>query len=266
VDGNGYYESSRYVADAAGNYSWIATYSGDEVNEAAPTPCDAPSAQVSVARRTPILSVSHSWAPPLASATAVLSSGAGPEGPTGTMTFNLYGPANPTCAGFPLTTTNQMVTGNGSYVSDLFTPLAIGTYQWVVVYSGDANNVARSTTCSDTDNGFTSTTDTDIPMPTVVSGSPTTLDRGGRVTVTWSGIVAPTAGDWIALYPLGTEDGGPVKAWKFTGGTDSGSVTLKFPWGAAPGDYEIRLMANFGIIRLATSEPISLVWDAAMEV
>ena len=127
-----------------------------------------------------------------------------------------------------------------------------------MVYSGDANNVARSSTCSDTGNGFTSTTE--IPTSTVVSGSPTTVDRGARVTVTWSGIVDPTAGDWVALYPLGTVDGGPVKAWKFTDGATDGSVTLKFPWGAAPGDYEIRLMADFSITRLATSEPISLVW------
>ena len=93
-----------------------------------------------------------------------------------------------------------------------------------------------------------------------MSGSPTSVARGGTITVTWSDIAAPTTGDWVALYAAGTADGGAVSAWKYTGGGASGSVTLKFPWGATAGNYEIRLMADNNIQRLATSAPITLVW------
>ena len=148
------------------------------------------------------------------------------------------------------------VAGNGSYVSAPFIPIASGTYQWIVSYSGDTNNFPRTSTCAETANGFTVTT----VGATTVSGTPTTVPRGGTVTVTWSAIAMPTATDWVALYAVGTPDGGAVTAWKFTTGTASGSVALAFPWGAVAGKYEIRLMANNTTQRLATSGPITLVW------
>jgi hypothetical protein len=43
----------------------------------------------------------------------------------------------------------RQVNGNGTYTSDPFTPLAGGTYQWVAIYSGDANNHGAVTACSD---------------------------------------------------------------------------------------------------------------------
>ena len=257
VNGNGYYESVRYVTNAAGTYIWVGVYGGDAANNAtAPTPCSAPSAQVTVAKRTPLLDVTRTWAPPFTTATGVLTSGSGPTGPSGSMTFKLYGPANMTCAGAPIFTSVKPVNWNGTYVSAPFSPSSIGTYQWVVLYSGDANNNARSSTCSETANGFTMT----APNPTTVSGAPTTVPRGGTVTVNWSSIVSPTAYDWVALYAVGTPDGGAVTAWKFTNGTTTGSVSLKFPWGAVAGNYEIRLMANNTTQRLATSGRITMVW------
>ncbi|MEA2901167.1 MAG: hypothetical protein QOH36_1054 [Actinomycetota bacterium] len=257
VNGNGYYESARYTTNAAGTYIWVAAYGGDAANNPPPpTPCSAPSAQVVMGKRTPVLNTSRTWVPPMSTATGVLTSGSGPTGPTGTMTFNLYGPANMTCAGAPIFSSVKPVAWNGTYVSAPYTPIAVGTYQWVVIYSGDANNNARSSTCTETANGFTVT----VAPTTAVSGTPTTVARGGTITVNWSSIVAPTAYDWVALYAVGTPDGGAVSAWKFTSGTAGGSVTLKFPWGAAAGSYEIRLMANNSTRRLATSGAIIMVW------
>lgn len=257
VNGNGYYESSRYTTTMAGTYRWIASYGGDANNNpSAATACSDPAGQVAVARRTPLLNAEPSWAPPSASAYAQLTMGAGPSGPTGTMTYRLYGPDNMTCAGAPVFTTTRSVTGNGTYLSSGYEPTVAGTYQWVVIYSGDANNLARGTVCSDTSNGFTV-----VPAePTVVSGTPTTVNRGATITVTWADIAVPTAYDWVAIYLAGTPDGGPVTAWRFTTGAADGSTTLKFPWGAVPGSYEVRLMANNSIQRLATSDPITMVW------
>ena len=49
------------------------------------------------------------------------------------MTFNLYGPANMTCAGAPTFSSVKPVNWNGTYVSAPFIPTAVGTYQWVVM-------------------------------------------------------------------------------------------------------------------------------------
>jgi len=75
---------------------------------------------------------------------AVLENG---YNPTGTITFQLYDPANHviTTGGLPQTVT---VTGNGVYTNAGYTlpPGALtGTYQWVVSYSGDVNNTAQAT-------------------------------------------------------------------------------------------------------------------------
>jgi len=76
---------------------------------------------------------------------ATLSGGASP---TGTITFNLYGPNDATCTGMAIFTSTATVTGNGNYGSGSFTPTTIGTYRWIANYSGDANNVATANTCN----------------------------------------------------------------------------------------------------------------------
>lgn len=259
VNGNGYYESARYTTTVAGTYRFRVRYNGDALNNPTPlTPCADPPGQVEVAKRIPNLSASARWAPPSADDTASLSMGAGPSGPTGTMTFRLYGPDDPTCARPPVTTNNRSVAGNGSYTSPSFAPTLLGTYQYVVSYSGDANNLARGTICTDPANRFV--VSTSPPAGATVSASPATVPRGGTITVTWAAIATPTAKDWIGLYRTGTPDGGTVTAWRFTTGAAGGSLPLTFPWGATAGTYEVRLMANNTTERLATSGPITLVW------
>lgn len=69
--------------------------------------------------------------------TATLGGG---NNPTGTITFNLFGPSDPTCALTPLATTIATVTGDGDYSSDPFVATTAGTYRFVASYGGDANN------------------------------------------------------------------------------------------------------------------------------
>ena len=69
--------------------------------------------------------------------------------PTGTITFNLYGPDDATCTGIPAFTSGPIpVTGNGNYFSGSFTPVTVGTYRWVVNYSGDTNNSPTTNGCN----------------------------------------------------------------------------------------------------------------------
>jgi hypothetical protein len=77
--------------------------------------------------------------------TAVLSGG---SSPTGTITFSLYSGSDLTCSK-ALRTVTVAVSGNGSYASPPVTPASAGSYQWVAVYGGDANNKSLSTSCDD---------------------------------------------------------------------------------------------------------------------
>ena len=78
---------------------------------------------------------------------AVLGNG---QNPTGALTFRLYGPSDPTCAGTPVFTTATKVTGNGYYESARYDPTVAGTYRWISVYGGDANNAPSAPTrCND---------------------------------------------------------------------------------------------------------------------
>jgi len=74
----------------------------------------------------------------------------GGSAPTGSLTFSLYGPNDPGCAGPVAFSATASVSGNGSYNSAHFTTTTAGTYQWVASYSGDAsNNPAGPTSCAD---------------------------------------------------------------------------------------------------------------------
>lgn len=68
--------------------------------------------------------------------------------PTGTVTFALFPPSDPTCSGTPaFTSTNPLSAGTAT--SGSFTADTAGTWQWVATYSGDANNNSVSTACGD---------------------------------------------------------------------------------------------------------------------
>src|SRR5207249_1733308 len=93
----------------------------------------------------------------------------------------------------------------------------------------------------------------------VLSVSPTSLAAGGTVTATWSGIAAPTPGDWIGLYAPGSGNNAYL-AWIYVSCSQSraaasaaGSCPFTIPSGLAPGSYELRLYPNDTFTRLATS-------------
>jgi hypothetical protein len=72
------------------------------------------------------------------------------DNPSGTNTFNLYGPDDSNCSGPAVFTDTKAVNGNGSYQSAAFSLTQPGTYRWVVHYSGDNfNEAAGPTACRD---------------------------------------------------------------------------------------------------------------------
>ncbi len=75
----------------------------------------------------------------------------GGNNPTGTITFEVFGPNDATCTGDPAFTSaaTAAVTGNGTYFSAPFTTTEAGTYRFVATYSGDANNNPALGHCND---------------------------------------------------------------------------------------------------------------------
>ncbi|MCA1690148.1 MAG: PKD domain-containing protein, partial [Actinobacteria bacterium] len=110
------------------------------------------SAETQVARGTPGLTTQvASAALTLGSSTtdrATLTTSPGSPAPTGTVTFQVYGPADPSCTGPPLATSTSQVTGGGAQ-SASFTPTAVGTYRFVASYGGDVANNPAATACGD---------------------------------------------------------------------------------------------------------------------
>ena len=247
VNGNGYYRSGSWVSLWAGTYRWTARYSGDADNAPVATSCGDPAGAVQVAKRTPTLSGSASLLSLGGTTDTATLAGASP---TGTITFSLYGPANLTCAGVPIFTSIEGVNGNGSYTSDSFVPSLPGTYQWTVLYSGDANNNAAGTICADTANSVITTGSATSSFSLTVN--PVTVQSGTPVTVSWANIANPTPYDWAALYAVGAPDWA-VKAWRYTNGAATGSLSLNVPWGLEPGSYEVRLFSNNSYVRLGTA-------------
>jgi RHS repeat-associated protein len=82
--------------------------------------------------------------------------------------------------------------------------------------------------------------------------APANVCNGCSHPVSWSGVTSPTANDWIGFYAAGAADNAYL-AWRYTTGTASGSVSFSIPSGAAFGAYEMRLFANNGWTKLATS-------------
>jgi hypothetical protein len=93
-----------------------------------------------------------------------------------------------------------------------------------------------------------------IPGP-AVHASPSTVAKGGTVTVAWEGDTTPTAGDWFALAPLNSADSAYV-AWTYSGGAVSGSTTIQVPAAAASGTYEVRFYKNNTVQKMAVSNVV----------
>jgi len=107
--------------------------------------------------------------------------------------------------------------------------------------------------------------------PATITVSPTSVAASAKVTASWSGISNPSSTDWIGLYAPGTADYNPANynfiEWTYVNcttsrsngtGASSGSCPLVIPSTLSAGTYELRLFANDGYERLATSAPFAV--------
>ncbi len=149
VTGAGTYTSAPYTTAAAGTYHLVANYSGDAANSAAATGCADAGESVAVTKATPTIATQAGPAVPSGGSVTDTATLGGGFNPTGTITFKLYGPGDPTCARAPTATWTIHIAGRGSFTSAPVPLNGGGSFDWTATYSGDANNNAVATPCHD---------------------------------------------------------------------------------------------------------------------
>jgi hypothetical protein len=68
--------------------------------------------------------------------------------PSGTVTFNLYGPDDAGCDGTVIFTQTVAVSGGSASTTGGYTTTAAGTYAWTASYSGDNSNLPATSGCT----------------------------------------------------------------------------------------------------------------------
>ena len=143
---------------------------------------------------------------------ATLSDG---NAPTGTLTFALHRPADTACANAAFTWVSG-VSGNGDYYSGSFPVDRAGTWHWTVTYSGDGQNEAATSGCSEEPVNVTKAT----PSVSLWS-SATTIGSTLNASGYGYGGYQPTGSVTVRLYRPGdpTCAGAPAStqefAWSF---------------------------------------------------
>ena len=195
VSGNGSYPTpTGFLPDMAGTWHWVASYGGDSNNHAVSS--GATDEPVVVSPADPTLPTVPSAGGPIGTVLNDSATVTGGSNPTGTVTFNLYGPNNATCSGTPIYSQTLALSGASATTAPGFTAVATGTYEWTAAYSGDSNNSSASSGCKSEEvvvgkNSPTIATTlsaSSVPAGTAVHDSATltgaTATAGGTVTYT----------------------------------------------------------------------------------
>ena len=82
-----------------GTYHWVATYNGDANNTTVSSACTAE--PVVITQATPTIATTPSAGGPVGTSISDTATVSGGFNPTGTVTFDLFAPATPTCTGDP---------------------------------------------------------------------------------------------------------------------------------------------------------------------
>ena len=234
--------SEDFTPTSPGTYNWVAAYSGDQNYAPVTSPCGAPG-QASIVNAGPLTIATSAQSPvPIGNPIRDTATVTGTPTPTGTVTFTLFGPADPTCTGAPIFTSAARPLGGGPppvATSADFTPTAPGTYNWVAVYGGDANHPAATSPCG-APNEASVVTQSPVTIDTSAL-SPVAIGNPIRDTVTVTGTPTPTGTVTFTLFGPGdlTCTGPPIftSAARPLGGGPPPSATSADFTPPVPGPY-----------------------------
>jgi hypothetical protein len=145
-------DSDSVQFNSTGTFVWAAFYSGDANNTFASSDCSTELLVVNPLAPG-ITTVPNPTAGNVNDALNDKATLTGGFNPTGTITFELFSPSDPSCSGTPVYSEDVTVNGNGDYVATgggtgSNVASSAGTWNWVASYtSGDANNNDVSSAC-----------------------------------------------------------------------------------------------------------------------
>ncbi len=177
--------TGQFIPAATGTYYWVATYSGDPNNNAVATACNALNSTTVVSKGTPAISIvadPNGFLGSPIDATATLIGG---SSPTGTVSFDVWGPDKPSCDGAPDLTVTPTVDAGAATGS--VTPALPGLYRWIATYSGDSSNNPVLTGCNDA-GSLTSVTLPPVIPPVIPPSSTPTPTTAPTATVTTTAV------------------------------------------------------------------------------
>ena len=193
--------------------------------------------------------------------TAVLSGG---DGPTGSITFQLFGPGDPSCANAAIFTSTDAVAGDGTYPSADFSPSHSGLYQWTASYGGDANNVEVPAACPAAGESSVVL----VGAPEVAAQAPSAVTLG--VPLTDSAVVSggsrPTGNLQFTLFGPGdpTCSGTPLFTSPAVTVAGDGTYTSAAYVPTAPGSYQFAVAYSGDADNLASSVPCAVTSQASI--
>jgi hypothetical protein len=147
ISGNGSVQSDPFVPQLPGRYSFVASFSGDQSNEAATAPCDSTSQVILVQKRT--LQVKPNALLKKRRQISIRAHISGGASPSGVINFRLYRPGDKRCNHRPAFTGGISVTENGNYSLAKYLATKRGVYRLSVGYSGDPRNKPLKASCAD---------------------------------------------------------------------------------------------------------------------
>jgi uncharacterized repeat protein (TIGR01451 family) len=200
VDGDGTYGPVTFTPTTAGVYHWIASYDGDAHNLGSTGACLESGENDTVNKVTPTIATQASAAVTVGATITDTATVSGGNSPTGTVSFALYGPADPDCLAAAVFTSADRPLSGGTATSEAFTTDAVGTYHWIATYNGDANNNSVSGACGDANESVVVNPATPSISTSLVAGAKTgaaigvTIGTSVHDTSTLSGATADAGG------------------------------------------------------------------------